>query len=62
MIGGHLQKFICDYQWLNNGILQLPELTSPLHNLMELMYIQASRRTKRAFYRVNLAEVGWVDA
>lgn len=44
--GDHLRQYVCELQWIRNGIPGFPEIVAPLLQIMERIYIQTVKRTK----------------
>jgi transposase InsO family protein len=57
--GADLQQFLCALQWLKQGIPNFTALVAPLHDILEIVYDRAGKRTKRAVARITLDSVGW---
>lgn len=57
--GGQLQQFLCAMQCLRSAIPQFQSLVRPLHELLESVYLNTRKRTKRAVARVSLDALGW---
>eukprot|EP00171_Calliarthron_tuberculosum_P017930 IDg17930t1 len=57
--GDQLQQLCCAANWMRASIPKFNELIDPLTELLELVYAQDGKRTKRAVSKVQLADVGW---
>ena len=57
--GADLQQFVCAFNWMRTSIPSFSELVSPLHELLEAVYVRSGKRTKTAAARISLHEVGW---
>lgn len=52
---GDLQQFLCATNWIRSSIPMYSEVIAPLHNLMELCYKKAGRRTRKSVAKISLA-------
>lgn len=59
MLVADFQKFICAGQWVKKGIPGFAELTTPLHEFMEMDYDKARKRTRQAVKKVHISSMVW---
>lgn len=52
---GDLLQFICATSWMRNSIPEYATTIAPLHEIMELCYRKAKKRTKRAVRKISLS-------
>jgi hypothetical protein len=61
--GSELQQFLCAMNWMRTGLPNYSEMVAPLSALLQAASRQAGgKRTKTAVSKVELADIGWLDA
>jgi len=57
--GDQLQQFLCAANWMRAAIPEFTKTMAPLAELLEKVYKDVGRRTRRAASKVKLQELGW---
>jgi len=57
--GDQLQQFVCAANWMRAAIPEFTKTMAPLAELLEKVYKDVGRRTRRAASKVKLQELGW---